>query len=189
MQNKHLSYIWNKHNKNFIIASQDIFPSKTPQTAVIAATTYLLDNQPPVRDPRSVIHKYVIAGLGLVRAALTREDTPDPKKNSTVKFTRNRTLSTDKDDHELWLRSHNYNARYDLTQRKIDKLCTKCVLYWVIRWSNRALWCQMLQPIHSEIKDAQRLQASFRQRKVRRPAGAEDLARRPHLVSQAASLK
>src|SRR3954470_12151219 len=28
MQNKHLSYTWNTHNKHFIIASQGIFPSK-----------------------------------------------------------------------------------------------------------------------------------------------------------------
>ena len=27
MQNKHLSYTWNTHNKHFIIASQGIFPS------------------------------------------------------------------------------------------------------------------------------------------------------------------
>src|SRR3954471_13062291 len=29
MQNKHLSYTWNTHNKHFIIASQGIFPSTT----------------------------------------------------------------------------------------------------------------------------------------------------------------
>ena len=29
MQNKHLSYTWNTHNKHFIIASQGIFPSNT----------------------------------------------------------------------------------------------------------------------------------------------------------------
>ena len=29
MQNKHLSYTWNTHNKHFIIASQGIFPSIT----------------------------------------------------------------------------------------------------------------------------------------------------------------
>ena len=27
MQNKHLSFTWNTHNKHFIIASQGIFPS------------------------------------------------------------------------------------------------------------------------------------------------------------------
>ena len=52
--------------------------AKTPQGALIAATTYLLSNQPPAGDPRAALHRSTIAGLGLIGAALT----PGKKRNA-----------------------------------------------------------------------------------------------------------
>ena len=45
---------------------------KTPQAAVMAATMYLLNNQPPAGDPRAAMHRSTIAGLGLIEAALDK---------------------------------------------------------------------------------------------------------------------
>jgi hypothetical protein len=43
--------------------------AKMVEGAVIAATTYLLANQPQQNDPRAAIHRSTIAGLGLISAA------------------------------------------------------------------------------------------------------------------------
>jgi hypothetical protein len=43
--------------------------AKMLEGAVIAATTYLLANQPQQNDPRAAIHRSTIAGLGLISAA------------------------------------------------------------------------------------------------------------------------
>ena len=54
--------------------------AKTPQGALIAATTYLLSNQPPADDPRAALHRSTIAGLGMIGAALTPGDRPNAEK-------------------------------------------------------------------------------------------------------------
>src|SRR4051812_6450573 len=95
---------------------------KPPQSAVMEATTYLAANPPLAGDPRYAIHKSMIAGLGLVGAALDGEATPKPKKEVALKFTRSRTPSSDEEEHDLprrrhspWRRSRNYDARDQLT--------------------------------------------------------------------------
>ena len=57
---------------------------RTPQAAVTAATMYLLNNQPPAGDPRMAMHRYTIAGVGLIKAALDKEPVPDPKKGKAL---------------------------------------------------------------------------------------------------------
>src|SRR4051812_48144957 len=46
---------------------------KTPQAAIMAATTYLMSHPPSVGDPKSAMHKSTLDGLGLVGAALHDE--------------------------------------------------------------------------------------------------------------------
>src|SRR4051812_39951282 len=101
---------------------------KTPQATVTAAITYLASNLPPAGDPRYIIHNSMIAGFGLIESTLHEEAAAEPKKKATVKFTRSRTPSSDEAEHDLprcrhstQRRSHNDNARSELTQHKIDK--------------------------------------------------------------------
>src|SRR5215216_5552900 len=99
---------------------------RTPQAAVTAATMYLLNNQPPARDPRTAMHRSTIAGLGLIEATLDKEPVPDPKKGKAL-AKRYPSSSSSDDSHDLSRRrrsrrhDRDYDARDELTQRKIDK--------------------------------------------------------------------
>ena len=100
----------------------------------MAATTYLASNPPPAGYPKIAIHKSALAGLEFVGAAIHDEAPVEPKKKATIKFTRSRTPSSEEEEHELprlchspQRRSRNYEARSELTQRKIDKSRSKRV--------------------------------------------------------------
>ena len=98
---------------------------KTPQAAVTAATMYLLNNQPPARDPRAAMHRSMIAGLGLIETALDKEPTPEPKKGKVLAKRYSSPSSSD-DSHDLsrcrrsWRHDHDYDVHDDITQCKID---------------------------------------------------------------------
>ena len=87
---------------------------------------YLLNNQPLAGDPRTAMHRSTIAGLGLIEAALDKELTPEPKKGKALAKRYSSPSSSD-DSHDLSRHrrsrrhDHDYDARDDITQRKIDK--------------------------------------------------------------------
>src|SRR3954463_1372601 len=81
-------------------ADGNIIP-KTPQAAIMAATTYLASHPPPVGDPKRTMHNSALAGLGLIGAALHGEAPTEPKKKATVRFNRSPTPSSDEEEHDL----------------------------------------------------------------------------------------
>lgn len=83
------------------VDSQGNMMPRTPQVAIIAVTAYLLSNQPPAGDPRSVVHRSFIAGLDLVEAALVGEPDKEPKK---ALATRKSNRSPLRDDNLPWCR-------------------------------------------------------------------------------------
>src|SRR3954468_23105545 len=112
-------------------ANGNVIP-KTPQVAIMAATAYLASHPPPEGDPERAMHKSALTGLGLVGAALHGEAPAEPKKKATVKFNRSPTPSSEDEEHGLSQRhkssrhrSRDYDARSELTQRKIDKAHAK----------------------------------------------------------------
>src|SRR3954469_2117092 len=114
-------------------ADGNVIP-KMPQAAIMAATAYLASHPPPEGDPKRAMHKSALAGLGLVGAALHGEALVEPKKKDAVRFNRSPTPSFDEEEHDLprrhkssRRRSHDYDARSELTQRKIDKASAKRV--------------------------------------------------------------
>src|SRR3954465_2514972 len=50
-------------------ANDNVIP-KTPQAAIMAATTYIASRPPLVGDPKRAMHKSTLAGLGIVGVAL-----------------------------------------------------------------------------------------------------------------------
>jgi hypothetical protein len=114
-------------------ANGNVIP-KTPQAAIMAATTYLASHPPPFGDPKRAMHNSALAGLGLVGAALHGEAPEEPKKKAAVRFNRSPTPSSDEEEHDLPRRhkysrhrSRDYDTRSELTQRKIDKARAKRV--------------------------------------------------------------
>src|SRR3954470_24180581 len=112
-------------------ADGNVIP-KTPQDAIMAATTYLVSHPPPVGDPKRAMHKSALTGLRLIGAALHREAPAEPKKKDAVRFNRSPTPSSEDEEHDLPRRhkssrhrSRDYDARSELTQRKIDKARAK----------------------------------------------------------------
>ena len=77
------------------------------------------------------MHRSTIAGLELVEAALDKEPVPEPKK-SKAPVKRYSSPSSSDDSHDLsqhrrsWWHDHDYDARDDLTQRKVDKMRARC---------------------------------------------------------------
>src|SRR4051812_11082000 len=68
-------------------ADGNVIP-KTPQAAIMAASTYLASHPPPVGDPKRAMHKFTLTGLGIIGAALHGEATAEPKKKVAVRFNR-----------------------------------------------------------------------------------------------------
>ncbi len=72
------------------------------------------------------MHRSTIAALGLIEAALDKEPVPDPKKGKAL-AKRYSSPSSSNDSHDLsrrrrsWRHDRDYDARDELTQRKIDK--------------------------------------------------------------------
>src|SRR3954471_15666946 len=100
---------------------QHVIP-KTPQAAIMAATTYLASHPPPVGDPKRAMHKSALTGLGLIGAALHGEAPAEPKNKVAVRFNRSPTPSSEDEEHDLPRRhkgsrhcSRDYDAQNKLT--------------------------------------------------------------------------
>ena len=81
-------------------ADGNVIP-KTPQAAIMAATTYIASHPPPVGDPKRAMHKSALAGLRLIGAALHGEAPVEPKKKVAVRFNHSPTPSSDEEEHDL----------------------------------------------------------------------------------------
>src|SRR5215216_1646689 len=112
-------------------ADDNVIP-KMPQAAIMEATAYLASHPPPEGDPKRAMHKSTLTGLGLVGVALHGEAPAEPKKKAAVRFNRSPTPSSEDEEHDLPRRhkssrhrNRDYDARSELTQRKIDKARVK----------------------------------------------------------------
>ena len=54
-------------------AQGNIVP-KIPQAALVAVQTYMMATQPAANDPRAVIHRSALMGLGMIGASLADKE-------------------------------------------------------------------------------------------------------------------
>ena len=92
---------------------------KTPQGALLAATTYLLSNVPAPGDPKEAVHRTTVASLGLIGRAL--DEVATPAAQPRVEPPQTRTSPPRRDSSPRHRDRADYDARNDLTQRRVDR--------------------------------------------------------------------